>query len=103
RRRTSEPRQVAPTPDVVVGVDDGRHAALAFAKLRTWAQMLASDPPSPSTSRKGRAALRPAVRGAKPGSPASGVSQTVRQAIREKRGARPPPPPRVPPPAPAPR
>src|SRR6516165_961356 len=84
-QRPVEPRQVRPSPDVVVGVDNCGHAALAFAKLRTWAQILSTVPPSASTSRNGRAATRPAVRGSKLGSAASGVSQTTCQASWAKR------------------
>jgi hypothetical protein len=50
--RPVEPRQIGPPPDVVMGVDDRRHAAaLSLAKFRTWVQMLSIDPPSPSLSR----------------------------------------------------
>ena len=49
--RSVEPRQIAAAPDVVMRVDDVRHAAFSFAISRTLAQMLSIEQPSASRSR----------------------------------------------------
>src|SRR4051795_11826954 len=85
--RTHQPGQVGLAPDMMVPIDDVRHATLLCPSASTCATIDALDPPSTRSSTKRSIATSASVWGRKPGPAASGVSQLTRHARRDSLAA----------------